>query len=67
MSTYAEKIAALEAAAATGILTVEANGERVTYASVDQMLRAIAYLKQQQAAAASTTRTSTTLATFSRE
>lgn len=40
---YAANIVALEAALAAGELTVEANGERVTYRSVPDLVAAINY------------------------
>lgn len=49
--TYATEIAALEAAAATGELTVEQDGDRVTYRSMDDLLKALTYFKAQAAAA----------------
>lgn len=49
---YAAEIAALEAAAASGVLTVEADGERLTYKSTADVLKAVEYFKARAAAAA---------------
>ncbi|MHA3791461.1 phage head-tail joining protein [Sphingomonas sp. YL-JM2C] len=40
MTDYAAKISALEDAMASGELTVESDGERVTYRSVTELLKA---------------------------
>lgn len=50
MTDYATKIAALEDAMASGELTVESDGERVTYRSIADIRSALDYLKQQQSA-----------------
>lgn len=60
---YAAKIAALEEAMASGELTVEANGERVTYRSFSDMAKALAYFNRQLAGSTSGL-TSTTVAAF---
>lgn len=61
----AANIAALEAAIAKGVLTVEADGRRVTYASTEQMLKAIEYFRgQDQAAASNGAQYAATLAVF---
>jgi hypothetical protein len=43
-----ESISALETALATGELTVEYAGRRVTYQSTDSILKALDYFKRQQ-------------------
>ena len=48
---YATEIASLEAAAASGELTIEQNGERVTYRSMTDLTTALNYFKGQAAAA----------------
>jgi len=62
---YAAKKEALEEALLGGELTVESDGDRVTYRSFAEMRRAIEYCDQQLAAASSsTTRPATTVAEF---
>ena len=51
MADYAAKIAALEEAAASGELTVESDGDRVTYRSMKDLLGALAYFEKKQGAA----------------
>lgn len=60
---YSAQIAALEAALAAGELTVESDGDRVTYRSVTDLKAALDYFRQQQAKAASG-RPSATVAVF---
>lgn len=64
--TYETEIASLEAAAASGELTIESNGERLTYRSMSDLLAALDYFKKAAAAAAAPGRTvsNTTLAQF---
>lgn len=45
---YATEISSLEAAAASGELTVEQDGERVTYRSMSDLLWALNYFKGQR-------------------
>lgn len=66
MSDYAAKIQAIETAMASGVRTVESDGERITYQSVDEMRTAIAYLRDQGAAQIGRRRIGTTLAVFDR-
>lgn len=63
---YETEIAALEAAASSGELTIEQNGERVTYRSMADLLAALAYFRGRAAAASTSgsTRSNTTLAQF---
>lgn len=64
---YAANIARLEAALAKGVLTIESDGERVTYQSVTALIGAIDYMKREQAAAAvpvASQRPQTTLASY---
>ena len=55
----------LEAALSEGVLTVEVEGERITYRSVDDLLKALGHVKGKLEAAAGNPRHS--VATFSRE
>ena len=47
MADVSDKIAALEAALASGELTVESDGDRVTYRSVEQLMGALSYFRSQ--------------------
>lgn len=49
---YETEIAALEAALSAGELTVESDGDRVTYKSTSDMLSALTYFRNKAAAAA---------------
>ena len=49
---YSTKIAALEAALASGELTVESDGDRVTYRSVRDLTDALSYFRSRQDAEA---------------
>lgn len=49
---YASEITALEAAVASGELTVEQNGERVTYRDMPSLMSALAYFQGKAANAA---------------
>ena len=60
---YSAQIAALEAALAAGELTVESDGDRVTYRSAADLKSALDYFRQQQASSG-TSRPSTTVAVF---
>jgi hypothetical protein len=51
VTDLATKIASLEEAAASGKLTVESDGDRVTYRSMADLLAAIGYFRAQQATA----------------
>jgi hypothetical protein len=69
LTDYTAQITALEAALASGELTVEYNGRRVTYRSPQDILVAIAYLRRLSEAPAPgqpapATASRTTLATF---
>lgn len=66
---YAAEIAQLESALGRGELTVESNGERVTYRSTDALLNALAYYRREAAKNARGGRASsaTTLAVFERD
>lgn len=67
MMTTAVKITKLEEALASGVLTVESDGERLTYRSEEGLLRAISYFKQQLAsevASSALRRPASTLAVF---
>lgn len=52
MTDYAAKIAALETALASGELTIESDGERVTYRSVSDLKAALEYFKAAETQAA---------------
>lgn len=66
---FVAEIAALEAAAATGELTVEDNGERVTYRSMKDLLAALEYFRGRARAAQPTSvrRSATTVAAYEPE
>lgn len=66
MTDYSTKIAALEDALASGELTVESDGDRVTYRSSTDLRAALDYFKQQQAISDTGTggRPSSTVAVF---
>lgn len=62
---YAVEIAALEAAVAAGELTVESDGDRVTYRSMADLLAALGYFRQRAAVlSGSGAKTTTTLAAY---
>lgn len=46
---YSAKIAALEEAVGSGVLTVESNGERMTYRTMADLLIALNYFTDKQA------------------
>ena len=48
---YAANIAALEEAVASGELTIKSDGREVTYRSMDDLMRALAYCRSRQAQA----------------
>ena len=66
---YAIEIAALEAAAASGELTVESDGDRVTYRSTSDLLKMLDYFrgKASLALGAGTRRSMTSLACYDPE
>lgn len=49
---YTTEIAALEAALASGELTVEQDGERVTYRAVSDLVKALSHFQSKAATAA---------------
>ncbi len=53
MTDYSSKIAALEEALASGELTVESDGERMTYRSVAELKAALDYFSARNSAAQS--------------
>lgn len=66
MTDYSAKITALEDAIASGELTVESDGDRVTYRSMSDLMMARDYFVAQQASQMSaSTRPATTLAVYS--
>lgn len=50
MTDYTPQIAALEAALASGELTVESAGDRVTYRTTAEIRQALAYFRRKQSA-----------------
>ena len=66
---YASEIAALEAAAGSGELTVESDGDRVTYRNTADLLKTLDYFRTKAAVALapSARRSMTTLACFDPE
>lgn len=64
---YATEIAALEAALAAGELTVESDGDRVTYRSTSDLLAALGYYRTRAAAASGTQTRGSSVAVFNRE
>jgi len=60
----ADKIARLEAALASGELTIESNGERVTYRDNISLISAINYFRAQAQSESAQPAFGTTLATF---
>lgn len=64
---YAAEIAALEAAAASGELTVETDGERVTYRSMSELMKALTYFAGKAAVATRAPQSSASLAVFERD
>ncbi|MEX2648155.1 MAG: hypothetical protein WD673_03980 [Alphaproteobacteria bacterium] len=65
MSTYATEIAALEAALASGELSVEVEGRKVTYRSTSDLRSALAFFTA-KAERAVPTQTTQSFATFTR-
>lgn len=64
---YAVEIAALERALASGELTVESDGDRVTYRSTSDIITTLNHFRSKAAAAAGTLRrTGSTVASFDR-
>ena len=63
---YATEIAQLQAAVSSGELTIESNGERVTYRSMDDLMRALSYYESKAAEAATSAagRSRSTLASY---
>ena len=57
----------LKKAIARGVLRVEYANESVTYQSVDQMLKALAFVEAEFAGASSVNRVPSTLAVFGRD
>lgn len=64
---YATEIAAIEAAMAAGELTIESDGDRVTYKSTSDMMKSLTYFKDKAAAASGTSRRGSTVAVFDRD
>lgn len=64
MTDLTTKIAALEAALASGELSVESDGDKVTYRSIKDLRSALDYFRGQQLAAGGVTRPVTTFACF---
>ena len=65
MTDISAKIAALENAVGSGELTVESDGDRVTYRSMSDLLKALEYFRAQQVpATVGVTRPASTVAVF---
>ncbi len=64
MTDYTAKIAALEDAAASGELRIEADGEMVIYRSMTDLLKALEYFRGQQSTQSNTRAGQTTLAVY---
>lgn len=61
---YAIEIAALEAAAASGELTVESDGDRVTYRSTSDLLKMLDYFRGKASTFSATPASMATLAVY---
>jgi len=61
---YATEIAALEAGLAASELTIESDGDRVTYKSASDMLKALNYYRSKAASAAGSRRGGSSVAVY---
>lgn len=61
---YAAEIVTLEKGLATGEARIESDGESVTYRSVPDITKALAYYRRRAAAASPPTRPATTVAVY---
>lgn len=61
------QVTALRAAIASGVLSIESDGERITYQSLPAMRAALADLEQRQAALAGTAGGRSVFVTFTRD
>lgn len=61
---YATEIAAIETGLAAGELTIESDGDRLTYKSAADMLKALNYFRSQAAAASGTRRGGSSVAVY---
>lgn len=66
MADYSSQITALETALALGELSVEVEGRKITYRSVDELRRSLAYF-QGKAAQGVATKTTQSFASFTRD
>lgn len=64
---YATEITALEAAAASGELTVESDGDRVTYRSTSDLLKMLDYFRGKASASITAARPRGTVVAFERD
>lgn len=64
---YETEIAALEAAASSGELTVESDGDRVTYRSTSDLLKMLDYFRNKASAASTASSPRATVAVFDPE
>jgi len=64
---YETEIAALEAALASGELTVESDGDRVTYRSTSDIIAAIDFYRRKASAAAGTQTRASSVAVWDRD
>lgn len=64
---YETEIAALEAALASGELTVESDGDRVTYRNTADLVATLDYFRRKAAAAAGTQTRASSVAVWDRD
>jgi hypothetical protein len=64
---YAVEIAALEKALASGELTIESDGDRVTYRSIADIMSALNYYQTKAASGAGTMTRRSSVAIFNRD
>lgn len=64
---YSTEVAALERALSSGELTVESDGDRVTYRSITDVRAALDYFQRKAAAASGMQTRGSSVATFSKD
>jgi hypothetical protein len=64
MTDLDTKIAALEAAAASGVLRIESNGEMIIYRNMTDLMKALTYFCNLRDGQSAPARTAATLAVF---
>jgi len=70
LADYSTQIAKLESALGSGVVTIEADGQRLTYAGAEAIAKAITYFEGKQARQVATpgaAPSNVTLASFSRD